>query len=97
MKITISDVDKVARLAKLKFSRQEKTALQQEMSSIISYFEKLSELDTDNVLPLSHVLDITNRMRPDVPETSLSRDKALQNAPASKQGYFCVPKVISNE
>jgi aspartyl-tRNA(Asn)/glutamyl-tRNA(Gln) amidotransferase subunit C len=97
MEITIRDVENVARLAKLKFNDDEKIKLCQQMSSIISYFEKLSEINTDDVEPLSHVLEITNRMRSDELRDSLSQDAALSNAPASKHGYFSVPKVISND
>ncbi|MBN2009264.1 Asp-tRNA(Asn)/Glu-tRNA(Gln) amidotransferase subunit GatC [candidate division KSB1 bacterium] len=97
MEITRSDVENVAQLAKLKFDDDEIDQLRQQMSSIISYFEKLSELNTDDVAPLSHVLDITNRMRPDEVRESLPQDIALSNAPVSKRGYFSVPKVISND
>ncbi len=97
MKITLNDVENVARLAKLRFKDVEKNQLQTQMTDIISYFEKLSELDTSDVAPLSHVLDITNRMRPDTLKVSLPQDDALKNAPSAHKGYFSVPKVISNE
>ena len=96
MPITIDDVDKIAILAKLKFSPEEKKKFTEQMAQILTYFEKLNELDTDDVPPTYHVLDIKNVMREDKVEPWLTQEEALANAPASKLGFFSVPKVIGN-
>ncbi len=81
MKITKQEVEHVARLARLELSEQEKETLTDQLSNILTYVEKLNELDTKGVEPTSHVLDINNVMRDDVPEASLTQDRALANAP----------------
>ena len=94
MPITIEDVDKVASLAKLCFSPEEKQKLTQQLAEIVAYVEKLKELDTEDVPPTSHVIELKNVMREDVVEPWLTQEEALANAPAKKHGYFSVPKVI---
>ena len=66
------------------------------MNSILAYMEKLNELDTTNVEPLSHVMDITNVFREDETRPSLPREKALGNAPDRSEKFFKVPKVIAS-
>jgi aspartyl-tRNA(Asn)/glutamyl-tRNA(Gln) amidotransferase subunit C len=95
MSIEKSNVEKVARLAKLKVTEDEKERLSHELSQIITYVEKLNELDLENVPPTSHVLDLKNVMRDDEVKAWLSQVEALMNAPARHGGFFSVPKVIS--
>ena len=97
MAITIFDVEKVAKLAKLKFSETEKEKLTRQLTEIVSYFEKINQLDTENVKPTSHVLNIINVLREDKMESWLNQEEVLKNAPAVKMGFFSVPKVISHE
>jgi len=94
MKITSQEVEHVAKLARLELSEQEKEKLTDQLSNILTYVEKLSELDTKNVAPTSHVLDITNVMRDDTPGESLSQERALTNAPDKAAGHYKVPKII---
>lgn len=94
MAITKEDVEKVAKLAKLKFTEEEKEKFTQQLAQIVSYVEKLKELDTEGVEPTSHVLDIKNVFREDKVKESLSQEEALANAPSKKNSYFSVPKVI---
>lgn len=94
MAITIDDVKKVAALAKLEFDEAELQVMQQDLEKIVSYVEKLKELDVDDVPETSHVLNLHNVMREDRARTWLSNEEALANAPAKKQGFFSVPKVI---
>ena len=96
MPITIEDVDKIAKLAKLEFSPEEKKKFTEQMAQIVTYFEKLNELDTDEVPPTYHVLDIKNVMREDKVEPWLTQEDVLANAPARKLGFFSVPKVIGD-
>ena len=94
MKITKQEVEHVARLARLELSDQEKEQLTDQLSNILTYVEKLNELDTRGVEPTAHVLDINNVMREDVPGRSLTQERALANAPEKAAGHFKVPKII---
>lgn len=81
-------------LARLDLSETEKILFSEQLGSIIQYIDKLNELDTSNVEPTAHVLPIKNVFRKDELRPSLSRDKALQNAPDSRDGFYKVPKII---
>jgi len=94
MTISVEDVEKIAKLAKLEFGREEEEKFTYQLAQIVAYVEKLNELDTENVPPTSHVLDIKNVMREDKAESWLTQEEALANAPAQKTGFFSVPKVI---
>ena len=94
MQITKQEVEHVARLARLELSEQEKEQLTDQLSSILTYVEKLNELDTKGVAPTSHVLDISNVMRDDVAALSLTQERALANAPEKAAGHYKVPKII---
>jgi aspartyl-tRNA(Asn)/glutamyl-tRNA(Gln) amidotransferase subunit C len=94
MAITIEQVEHIARLARLQFSDAEKETLSEELSQILQYMEKLNELDTEGVEPLSHPTELVNIMRPDEVQPSLTQEEALKNAPSKQDGFFKVPKVI---
>lgn len=94
MKITKQEVDHVAKLARLELSEQEQEKFTDQLSNILTYVEKLNELDTAGVEPTSHVLDIKNVMRNDVPAASLPQERALANAPDKAAGHYKVPKII---
>ncbi len=87
------DIDKVAELAMLKLSSEQKERFGKQLKEILAYIEKLNELDTENVEPLRHVLEIATPFREDKAFPSIDRDKALMNAPASEDGFFKTPKV----
>jgi aspartyl-tRNA(Asn)/glutamyl-tRNA(Gln) amidotransferase subunit C len=94
MKITQQEVEHVAKLGRLELTEQEKASLTDQLSNILTYVEKLNELDTKGIEPTSHVLDISNVMREDVPHESLSQERALANAPEKAAGHYKVPKII---
>jgi aspartyl-tRNA(Asn)/glutamyl-tRNA(Gln) amidotransferase subunit C len=94
MSITIQDVEQIAKLARLEFTREEKEKLTHQMNQILTYMEKLNEVDTTNVEPLSHVIELDNVFRDDVVQPSSPRQKMLQNAPDHTEEFFKVPKVI---
>lgn len=94
MPISLEDVEYVAGLAKLELSAEEKIKFQKELDKVIKYIDQLNELDTKNVPVTSHVIPIRNVLREDKVLPSLSREKALANAPKRKDGFFKVPKVI---
>ncbi len=94
MKISKQEVEHVAKLARLDLSEQEKERLTDQLSNILTYVEKLNELDTTGVEPTSHVLDIRNVMRDDAARPSLPQERALANAPEKAAGHYKVPKII---
>jgi aspartyl-tRNA(Asn)/glutamyl-tRNA(Gln) amidotransferase subunit C len=94
MSVTIEEVEKIANLARLAFSEEEKEKFVQQFNQILLYMQKLNELDTEKVSPTTHVLDMNNVMREDKVSPWLSQEEALANAPKKKNGFFSVPKVI---
>lgn len=94
MSVSIEEVRYIAALARLEFSESEEERLAREMSKILGYMDKLNELDTTGVEPMSHVLDLRNVFRPDAHEQRISHEEALRNAPDTDGEYFRVPKVI---
>lgn len=94
MKITPEEVKYVAKLARLSLSESElqKTTLQ--LDGILTYVEKLSELNTSGVLPMTHALAVNNSFREDAVCKSLPRQEALANAPLANGEAFVVPRVI---
>lgn len=94
MALSRDDVRNVAELARLRFSDDEESRMVEEMSQILEYVEKLDELDTSGVPPMSHVLDLTNVFRDDDIESRIDQDQALEPAPDASNGYFQVPKVV---
>lgn len=94
MSVTREDVRHVAQLARLDFSEEQEAQMADELSQILGYVEKLDELDTSGVPPMSHVLTATNVFRGDEIEERIDRSEALEPAPESDDGHFLVPKVI---
>jgi len=94
MKIDKATVDKIAHLARLDLTEQEKDKSIEELSEILSFMEKLNELDTTGVEPLVYMNDAVNALRPDDVVQEISRDDALKNAPLKTDEYFKVSKVI---
>jgi aspartyl-tRNA(Asn)/glutamyl-tRNA(Gln) amidotransferase subunit C len=96
MKISKEDVIKVAELARLEFSDEETGKFTEQMGNILGYIERLNELDTDNVEPTSHVLDISTPLREDTVVKLLTIEEVLQNAPETEDDFFVVPQVIED-
>ncbi|HEX9758631.1 MAG TPA: Asp-tRNA(Asn)/Glu-tRNA(Gln) amidotransferase subunit GatC [Nitrospiria bacterium] len=96
MKIQKKEVEHVAKLARLVFSEKEKELFGQQLSSILTYIEKLNELDTSNVEPTTHVVPLHNVFREDEVRPSLSAESALSNAPEKTDGFYRVPKIIED-
>ena len=97
MGLSREDVQHVAQLARLDFSEEEEARLAEEMSRILDYAEKLDELDTSGVPPMSHVLDVTNVFRDDDVESRIEQEQALEPAPETDGPYFRVPKVVEEK
>jgi aspartyl-tRNA(Asn)/glutamyl-tRNA(Gln) amidotransferase subunit C len=96
MKISKDDVTKVAELARLEVTEEETAIFTEQLGNILEYIEKLNELDTDNVEPTSHVLDISTPLREDKVVKWLSIEEVLQNAPEGEDNFFVVPQVIED-
>lgn len=94
MSVTKKEVNYVADLARLQFSDEESESLAEDMNQILDYMTTLEELDTSDVEPLEHVIDLEYRLREDTAEEPLSHEDALKNAPDADSDYFRVPRVI---
>lgn len=94
MKVTKETIEHVANLARLNISEAEKEKLTLDMENILSYVDKLNELDTSDVKPMEHVIPIQNVLREDVVTGSFERDKLLKSAPSHEDGCYKVPKVV---
>ena len=94
MAIDRDTVKHVAMLARLAMSEQELGRFTKQLNDILDYIDKLNELDTSAVEPMSHALALKNVFRPDEPGRPLSQDRALGNAPERGQGFFRVPRII---
>jgi aspartyl-tRNA(Asn)/glutamyl-tRNA(Gln) amidotransferase subunit C len=94
MKISRKEVTHIAHLARLEFSEAEIEAFTRQLDSILSYFDKLKEVDTTAVEPTTHVLGVRNVFREDAVTASIGQETSLQNAPEGESGCFRVPKVI---
>lgn len=92
--LTEEQVRRVAQLSRLRLSDDEVTRFGKQLSNVLDYFAKLSEIDVDGVEPMAHAADVTNVLRADEPIEGLSTDAALANAPAQTPPYFKVPKVL---
>ena len=94
MKITLEEVEHVAKLARLEVSADEKKRLTEQMNRILLYMEKLNELETTGIVPTSHAIDLHNAFRDDGVQKSLQRDESLENAPEANEAEFIVPRTI---
>ena len=95
MSVTIKDVEYIASLSKLKFNEEELENYTHQLNDILTYIEKLNELDTANVEPLSHPVETQNVFREDELKPSLPTEDALKNSPDRTDEFFRVPKVIN--
>ena len=98
MSVTVKDVARIARLARLEFSDAAMERFTHQLNRVLDYMTKLNALDTSSVEPLSYIIDPgpagRTSMRDDVVAPSLERGEALKNSPATDDEYFKVPKVV---
>lgn len=88
------DVKYVAHLARISLTPDEEQKIGAQLGNILSYIEKLKELDVSQVEPTAHAVPLVNVVRPDEVRPSLPTDEALRNAPAKANGLFLVPKIV---
>ncbi|SFB23410.1 MULTISPECIES: Asp-tRNA(Asn)/Glu-tRNA(Gln) amidotransferase subunit GatC [unclassified Bacillus (in: firmicutes)] len=93
-RISLEEVKHVAKLARLAITDEEAVEFTKQLDAIISFADELNELDTENVEPTSHVLDMKNVMREDVPQKGLPREEVLRNVPEHQDGQIKVPSIL---
>lgn len=96
MSLSDDDVRKLARLARLRVSDQEVASLRPQLDAILGFVDQLSELDTEDVEPMTTALDVDNRWRDDQRHSGLSTEQALRTAPQHDGQYFLVPPVLGS-
>lgn len=84
----------IGKLSRIELADEQVPVFARQLGSILEYFDKLQELDTENVEPMAHAGDVSNVLADDVPQPSLTPDEALANAPAREGDLFKVPKVL---
>lgn len=94
MPLTTATVRQVAHLARLHLADDEVELFTRQLNDILNYVEKLNELDTADVPPMTHVLELHNAFRDDEVKDSLPLKEALANAPDQQRQSFAVPKII---
>ena len=94
MKLSTKEVEYVARLARLEVTNKETEKFTAQLNDILGYIDKLNEIDTTGVEPMTHAIAVTNAFREDKIVDSIGTEKSLSNAPDGRGEFFRVPKVI---
>lgn len=94
MKIDKETLNKIAHLARLEFDEKDAEKMLQDMTNMVSFVEKLKEVDTSGVVPLTTMSHEINTLREDEVKPHLDHELALKNAPKKDKDYFRVPKVL---
>lgn len=94
MALTTEDVTRIARLARLRVSDEERMAVQGQLNGILGLIEAMRAVDTEGVEPMAHPLDVSLRLRADVVTETDHRDAFQAVAPQVEAGLYLVPKVI---
>ena len=94
MSITREEIKKIAHLARINVSQAELEQVEKKLVGILTLIEKMQEVNTDSIEPMSHALDINQPLREDKVTEKDIRDKSLSLAPHSEQSLFIVPQVI---
>jgi len=92
--VTPAEVARIAHLSKLNLEGGELEKLTEDFNQILGYVQQINEVNTDNVPWMTHVLDLQNVTRKDVPHDSFTTDEVKSLAPEFNAGYFVVPRVI---
>ena len=94
MRITTELVEQLSQLSRLQLPQEEQEPMTRELERIVAYMDTLNALDTQGVEPLSHVFPVQNVLREDEVQPCMERTQLLQNAPASDQETFLVPRAV---
>jgi aspartyl-tRNA(Asn)/glutamyl-tRNA(Gln) amidotransferase subunit C len=96
MEVNDALVDKLSQLSRLEFNVAEKSEIKKDLQRMISFVDKLNELDLTGTEPLLHMTEDVNVLRADEVKGSVSREEGLKNAPEHDEKFFIVPRVIKN-
>lgn len=96
MEVNDALVEKLAHLSRLEFDANEKAEIKNDLQKMISFVDKLNELDIADTQPLLHLSDEINVLREDEIKGSVSHEEGMKNAPEHDETYFKVPKVLKN-
>jgi aspartyl-tRNA(Asn)/glutamyl-tRNA(Gln) amidotransferase subunit C len=88
------DIEKVAKLARLELSEQEKETFGDQLDQILTYMEQLNRLDTKGIEPTSHAIPVYNAFREDESRPSSPKEEVLGIGPEEEEGHFKVPRII---
>jgi aspartyl-tRNA(Asn)/glutamyl-tRNA(Gln) amidotransferase subunit C len=94
--IDLELVRHIGKLSRIELTEQQVQTFSQQLAAILEYFDKLQELDTSDVQPMAHAVEIHNVLAEDAPAASLTPQQALANAPQRDGDFFKVPKVIGD-
>ena len=97
MKISRKNVLDTAELARLEFDDETLSKFTRQLGDILVHIDELTELDTENVEPTSHVLELSTPFRKDEVNQLITDEEALSNAPGKENNFFTVPKVIEDQ
>ena len=96
-RITREDVERTARLARLRLEDAEAEAMTRDLEAILDYAGLLGAVPTEGVAPTAHVIPLATPLRGDEPDDTLTPEQAVANAPAAEGSAFAVPKVLDSE
>ena len=93
-RISTEEILDIAKLSRLAVSPEQADGYAQDLNKILAMMDLLAEVDTDGVAPLTNVHDMTQRLRDDIPNRDINRERNQSNAPSVADGLFLVPQVI---
>ena len=93
-KIDADVVRHIGKLSRIELTDEEVQIFPGQLTDVLQYFDKLQELDTENVTPMVHPVELENILAPDIPQASLTSEEALKNAPQREGDFFKVTKVL---
>ena len=94
MSLSRAEVERISLLARLRLSEQELDTMTTQLTQVVEYVAQLSELNTDDVVPMAHAVEVSNVFRADEVQPSLDRAAALANAPSHDGQFYLVPAVL---
>lgn len=94
MSLSLADVERVSLLARLRLTEAEAKSLAVQLTHVVDYFRQLDELDTSQVVPMAHAIELHNVFAKDERQPSLEREQALANAPKRDAECYRVPAVL---
>ena len=97
MKISEETLKNISQLSKLGINDDTKKKLITELESILEMVNKMNEVNTENVEPMSHAMSDSQNLREDLISSDIKRDDYMENAPLSEDGYYLTPKVIEQD